>query len=81
MQVSVKGPFDGQAAPAYNWIVQSNKGTAMKLRDHPRAVAIRRRAMKRWLRSRGVVVPDRARFSESALRRLVRDNSAGAVHD
>ncbi len=31
--------------------------------------------MKRWLRARGVPVPTFALYSESALRKLVRDNT------
>lgn len=53
----------------------------MKLKNHPRAVAIRRRAMKRWLRAHCIAVPDCALFNESALRRLVRDNAGCINHD
>lgn len=43
-----------------------------------RILAIRRRAMKRWLRGRGISIPSKAMYSESALRKLVRDHSAQA---
>lgn len=51
----------------------------MKLKDHPRAQAKRRAAMKRWLRARGVRVPAFTLYSESALRKLVRDNMGGSA--
>lgn len=37
-----------------------------------RRLAIRRRAMKRWLRANHVAIPPRDRYSESALRKLIR---------
>lgn len=40
-----------------------------------RRIAIRRRAMKRWLRARGIAYSAHDMYSESALRKLVRDHS------
>jgi len=41
-----------------------------------REAAIRRRAMKRWLRARGYTIPTEAMYQESALRRLVKRASS-----
>lgn len=40
-----------------------------------RVDAIRRRALKRWLRRHGIAYASRDMYSESALRKLVRDNA------
>lgn len=40
-------------------------------------ISIRRRALKRWLRVHGVSYSAKDMYSESALRKLVRDNSTG----
>lgn len=42
-------------------------------------LAIRRRAMKGWLTAHGVTFPERARYNESALRKLVRTELAKAT--
>ena len=47
-----------------------------KSNDMEREIAIRRRAMKRWLRAQGVSVPEWAIYNENALRKLVRNHYA-----
>lgn len=37
-----------------------------------RVIAIRRRAMKRWLRAKGITIPARSMYNETALRKMVR---------
>lgn len=40
--------------------------------------AVRRRALKRWLRAHGVSYRERDMYNETALRKLVRDHSQEA---